>query len=425
MNAVAGLLGNLQEEGGFNPLSWESNYLYNGPGESKLEVFVENEDGTFSVDTEAAKKAANYLINSLGYSKDYIIGMGLVGWTPYTKLLNYCTKYKIPWYELDSQLYIIEKEAAGELPQWGFASYNKDFAYLGEKFYGMSFKDFTTSTKSANWLAACFAFGYEKPYTSVSKLKDSDGNYYDPRPGLCKRRGEAGDKWYQFLNSLPPISGSTALRLHGLTLDTCTPTGMKVSFLASNCTSYTYTLSKKTKVIATETVNKAVNGLDNIDIAKNIEPNTEYSLSLEVFGDNNASYSRVLRIKTPQDYPEPVKQIKLFCKDTLKSAKSIFKLTVIKPDRLGYWGNAGGYDIQLVVNGRPIKTITEKIKDLHEEFTIKDKFGYTCKTGDTLQIGCRVWVKDDTGHKIYDNSMVKVSNTICLLNNPVQLYLNK
>ena len=57
-------------------------------------------------------------------------------------------------------------------------------------------------------------------------------------------------------------------------------------------------------------------------------------------------------------------------------------------------------------------------------FTLKDEFGYDCAVGDIIQVGIRIWTIDNTGKKIYDATSIKTSNAICLLNNPLQVYLN-
>jgi hypothetical protein len=82
----------------------------------------------------------------------------------------------------------------------------------------------------------------------------------------------------------------------------------------------------------------------------------------------------------------------------------------------------------LIVNNISIKTISvdNASKDFSvTNFSLENKFGYKCITGDSIQIGVSTWVKDDRGHKLYNKQGLRISKPICLLNKQTIIYLNK
>ena len=164
-------------------------------------------------------------------------------------------------------------------------------------------------------------------------------------------------------------------------------------------------------------------------ILKNLTPNTKYTITLEVLGANSTKETKELSFTTLQDYPESIRDIFLDpnLTENYKDARNSFRLIVNQPGSLGYWkNNANGYELQLYVNSELIKKkIINKVKKLSmTDFNIAKEFGYTCKTGDNIQIGVRTWVKTDTGTVLYDADTAKVSKPVCLLNKPVKSFLN-
>lgn len=110
LNAVAGMLGNMETESTINPAIWES--LDSG--------------------------------NMLG-------GYGLVQWTPASKYTNWCDERGLAWGDMDSAIARIEWELAnGE-------------QYYPTDGYALSFSAFKTSTKSPEYLAMAFLLNYERP----------------------------------------------------------------------------------------------------------------------------------------------------------------------------------------------------------------------------------------------------------------------
>ena len=142
-NAIAALLGNMEVESTINPGIWES----------------------LTSDPEAYKE------NHGRYP-----GFGLVQWTPYTKFSEWSgsgwrTAYNK---QLDRLIYEMDN----------------GLQYYPTTNYPESFKEFSVSTKSPEYLAAAFLYNYERPA--------------EPNP---TDRGNRARKWMDFLSSvLPPTS---------------------------------------------------------------------------------------------------------------------------------------------------------------------------------------------------------------------------
>ena len=110
-NAIAGMLGNMQAESGFNPGIWQSNDVGNTSG-----------------------------------------GFGLVQWTPATKYFEWCESRNLSDpSEMDNNLARIQYEVDNGL-QW-----------ITRDDYPISFKQFATSNQSVSYLAKAFLLNYERP----------------------------------------------------------------------------------------------------------------------------------------------------------------------------------------------------------------------------------------------------------------------
>lgn len=110
LNAIAGTLGNMEQECSLNPGLWQS----------------QNEG-------------------------NYRGGFGLTQWTPATHLTDWCENNGYDFRDIDSQLarFKYEFENGGQ--------------YYATKSYNLSFKEFSKSTKDVEWLAAAFCYNYERP----------------------------------------------------------------------------------------------------------------------------------------------------------------------------------------------------------------------------------------------------------------------
>ena len=422
LNAIAALLGNMQHESGLSPSIWE--------GTTKGSTI--NADGTHSLNYSALKA---YYDNRVKQGmKGRYPGYGLVQWTSYTKLYDWCqdgtaneTGKVLPYWDIDSQLARIDWEARHK-KQWGIASYNKDYSYKGNKFSEMSFSDFIVSTRDSNWLAACFAFSYEKPASSSSTA--------EKKLALCTGRGADGEFWYEYLSNFAFTKvQDTSLKVACFKITSCEAPNISASFVVRNGKSYRYTLSR-----VKDDVEEAISNSDELDttdgfVEINIKneakviPNCTYKLAIEVTGSSDSvKFNDEITFETPQAYPNSIESISLTCLNKIKDINSKLELSVAKPAITSYWEDkkmSCGYEEQLIINNEIVKIRTiNDIKSINKEtFTIKDRFDYTCTTGDTVQIGFRVWVYTDTGKPLFDSTVAKTSEAICILNKPILTYI--
>ena len=145
INAIAALLGNMQVESSLNPGRWQSDRV-GGSSEGH------------------------------GYS--------LVQWTPYTKYTEWCNDVGL--YDpshMDSAIARINYEVENDI-QW---------IGLGD-FYGVSFREFSSSMMSPSTLAKAFMICYERPADQSEEAQ----NY----------RGELAMSWYEYLKGVTPSDPS-------------------------------------------------------------------------------------------------------------------------------------------------------------------------------------------------------------------------
>ena len=373
LNAVAGMLGNMQAESTINPGRHQVGSDENG-------------------------------------------GFGLVQWTPKRNLTEWLgNRYAED--DIDGQLerIIWEKENGQQ--------YFKNY-------YKYTFETFSTSLDDPYTLACAFAFDYERSDVVLNGTETE-------KEALRKRRGTAAEKWFDFLApfTLSTIAPEK-FTLDNFRIKTLTSTEVEASFLIRNGENGYYMLFSVLNGASEELVKESLqlvareNRLQTIPFkcSEQLKPNTEYTLRIQATGMVGENIlTRSITFKTPQDLPGSAKSVKLSCNDKIKSVDSIFKLDIEMPDDLGYWKkNKTGYELLLFVNGKSVKNkIINNIKDIKaEKFTIKDKFKYDCKVDDIIQIGIRIWVTDNDGKKLYDAASTKTSEAICLLNNSAQTYLN-
>ena len=370
INAVAGMLGNMQYESSINP----------GRGQ----------DGGGS-------------------------GFGLVQWTPKTNLTDWTSANGYSDTDIDGQLErIIWEKDNGE-------------QYAKNK-YKYTFDTFHTSLDDPYTLACAFAFDYERSWVTLYGSESA-------KEALRKERGTAAEEWYSFL---APFSPSTVTEerfmLDNFKLDSIAPTEITASFIVKNGENGYFTLlDKNDKELLKKSlkIDRDSNELQIISFTcySKLKPNTDYTIKIQatgVIGEN--TITRSIAFKTPQDKPKSASMVKLSCADKIVSPDGVFMLDVEMPNELGYWStNTSGYEKILIVNNTAVKTKSvTKINDISKEtFNIQEAFGYSCKTGDNIQIGIRIWVTDTNNKKIYDASTAKTSNAISLLANSTQAYLNK
>lgn len=157
INAICGLLGNMQSESAINPSRWQSND-------------VGNMDG----------------------------GYGLTQWTPATKYINWAKENGFTDYgSMDGNLARIIYEL------------NNGGQYYPTSNYKETFKEFSKSTESPYYLACVFAWNYER--SAVVLYGDEE-----EKEALRKARGGNANTWYEYLTGTtppsPPPTPSTSTR---------------------------------------------------------------------------------------------------------------------------------------------------------------------------------------------------------------------
>lgn len=218
--------------------------------------------------------------------------------------------------------------------------------------------------------------------------------------------------------------------LEALRLNTVMTTKFEASFIIKNGSKYKYSIfDEANNKIYEATIPITTNNdlqVVSFDYDK-LEPNTSYKLIIEAVGVIGGKIkTQTIKFNTPQSHPDSVKKLTLSCNDKIKSINDTFTLEVEMPTNFGYWHkNGSGYEKLLIVNGKceKIVNIDGILNISNKKFTIKNEFGYECKTGDIVQIGIRIWTIDNNGEKIYDAPAAKTSEPICLLNNSVQAYV--
>ena len=402
LNAVAGMLGNIQQESKFSPCVWEGTIKG-----SNIDA-----NGKHSLNTSALS----------GFKGGY----GLTQWTPYTKYITWCndggtkgnangTGGVLSYWEMDTQLKRIEAEVAISTKSWveGLSQWIKK----PNKGYDLTFNQFITSTESAEWLAGAFAFCYERPARSTGTEAE--------QAALKKERGEYAKFWYDYLSGVGgavTFSNETGLSVNDIRIDTIKATKIKISFLAKNGASgkalvYQGNSQKKRKDLTVE------DGLNTFEIS-GLVPNTSYTLKIEVKGTDDKEIKDSINFVTPQDYPEAVKQVS-FTPNKQNDLKGTCTLTITKPSYLGYYSNNSGYDIILYINGVSHSSVeyATATNVSRTNLTLKNFFSYEHKLADVVQIGVYTWVKNGNT-KIYNQNGPIVSAPVHALTSSVTTYLN-
>jgi N-acetylmuramoyl-L-alanine amidase len=93
-------------------------------------------------------------------------GVGLVQWTPATKYLDWASGKGYVWQTMESNLERILYEVEEGL-QW-----------ITKSSYPLSFKEFTTSTASPEYLAQAFITNYERPADPTQPARSTQARYW-------------------------------------------------------------------------------------------------------------------------------------------------------------------------------------------------------------------------------------------------------
>lgn len=153
INAICGMLGNMQSESSINPGRWQNNDVGN---------------------------------TSLGY--------GLVQWTPATKYINWVGDGD--YSTMDNNLARINYEVENNI-QW-----------IATSTYNLSFQEFKTSTESPEYLANAFLYNYERPATLLQPLRATQARvWFDYLGGILPTPSASTSKrkkypWVLYANKL-------------------------------------------------------------------------------------------------------------------------------------------------------------------------------------------------------------------------------
>ena len=154
INAIAGILGNMQAESSINPGRWQGNNVGVGPA------------------------------------------YGIVQWDPFTKYTNWATSQGLDPSAMDSNISRIDYEIANNL-QW-----------IATPQYNFSFQEFTTSNETPEYLASAFLKNYERAGVEVEEERRTNArNWYEylggitPTPTPTKKRNNKF-KWVLYARKL-------------------------------------------------------------------------------------------------------------------------------------------------------------------------------------------------------------------------------
>lgn len=142
LNAICGILGNMQFESGCNPGIWES-----------------LDEGNTSR------------------------GFGLVQWTPATKLIDWAIGQGYNYQDIDCQLDRIKWE------------HDNGGQYYATDNYPESFSEFVISSADPYYLGCAFAWNYERSWTVLYGTEAE-------KEEVRKQRGGAAQTWYAYLSGL-------------------------------------------------------------------------------------------------------------------------------------------------------------------------------------------------------------------------------
>ena len=125
LNAVCGMLGNMERESWINPGVWQS-----------------FDEGNMSM------------------------GFGLVQWTPATNLIDWATDQGLSWRSISTQCKRIKYE------------YDNGLQYISTTSYPLSFSQFAVSEQSASYLAEVFCANYERAGVGAIEERRNNATYW-------------------------------------------------------------------------------------------------------------------------------------------------------------------------------------------------------------------------------------------------------
>lgn len=155
LNAIAGVIGNIGHEGGYNPWRWQSD--------------------------DVLPKGSSAI-----YSKSH--GYGLFQYTPASKYIENGGKYSGFGPNYSDEV----GSTSDGLAQVALMASNELGDYIKTSKYNLTFSQFKTSTQSAEYLAAAWLYNFERPA--------------DPTATVAARQKSAA-YWYDKLGGVTPATG--------------------------------------------------------------------------------------------------------------------------------------------------------------------------------------------------------------------------
>jgi hypothetical protein len=275
-------------------------------------------------------------------------------------------------------------------------------------------------------LAEVFVTNYERPA-------------YDPE--AIQERKDWALWWYNYLAGHAALVSPTAkyLQITELTEESVTATCYTQNVGTGMVLKPVVTKSENSAEIpAEDIICEETEGLIEF-IVSGLQPNTAYTLDLLLNGtsiyNTGEEEKPKITFTTPPGRPKSVASVQ-FERQGLPSVDNNFVLSVTPPQDWGYWHRQNsatprGYDVQLLVNGKVVKTINVTTPDSYNDITTtldSDSY-FNCSNlpvaGDTVQVGVRTWVKNPSLVTLYDGDAAKTSDTICLINKSHYIFVNR
>lgn len=420
LNAVAGMLGNIESESTMSPTRCEVGDGVDGTPMNPTTDDIEN----YAYRYYAARSEGNKRFP----------GYGLVQWTgqlndqvpkddwKYQKFIYWCNERNLDPTDIDSQLQRLFEDSQN----------NKHFYDTGTP-YDITFKEFSESTQAPYYLGGVFLACFERPA--------------NPDP---ETRGKQAEAWYDFLLPYSIVSSPVTYGLH--------LTNLGADYFEASC----YLQNTLTDTVVQLSVfNDKDELIDTVDCEvpalkkeaifykENLKPNTQYKIILtttssksllkepdeedveETEDASKIDTKTAISFKTLPGAPGSITDIKLTPMDLTLPSRP-FTISITPPDSWGYWpvknkNTKHGYEIQYIINSKIVKTELINASAFKSEFTLlpADLLKAAVKPGDILQIGVRTWVINSSNRTIYDNTYAKVSNAICLITQKYLLFITK
>jgi hypothetical protein len=133
---------------------------------------------------------------------------------------------------------------------------------------------------------------------------------------------------------------------------------------------------------------------------ENLVPNTTYELTVTAINPGGTTTCPAISFTTLQDYPDPVKSIKILSTTSKNVETETFNIIIEEPDRWGYWrriGNNYGYRLFPIENCILLTPSDKKVQNSIK--IIPKNLGISHNTN--FQIGISTWVEDNSSEKVF------------------------